>query len=202
MRIVTLLVSLALVGSSQLGRAAEVLSDKVSQAVRARLPTYDPEVRLKAEQARAAAETAAAEREKSPPAVPVAPMPAAKDSDVVQLEPFVVRQRRVKEPPLRLPRVEVAAPAHPEVDTSDPYLSPEERLRRVRKKWGSPADYFLLNWLFGSGVEKSAEARERYAGQLGGLAKEIELASAAGATPEEIKQLREMYLQLYLARPK
>lgn len=181
-------------------------SEKLSEAVRATLPRYDPTLRQAAEAKRAAEASAPAESPvlKTPEerAAPSRAVTLVVEPNVVQLAPFVVRQKRPKEALQKLPRIEVAAPVNASVDTSDPMLSPEERLRRVRKKWGSPVDFFLLNWLFGSGADVGAEARERYAGQLGKLADEIELAAAAGATPEEIKQLREYYLQLYLARPK
>jgi len=180
-------------------------SEKVAEAVRAQLPRYDPAWRQAAEAQKTAAGAAESpilkspEERKPPPPRTVA---LVVEPNVVQLEPFVVREARPKEKPPRLPRFEVGRARQESVDVSDPFLSPDEVRRRLRKKHSTPVDFFLLNWLFGDGPVRGAEARERYAGELGALAEQIELAAATGATPEEIKQLRELYLQLYLQRPK
>lgn len=121
--------------------------------------------------------------------------------NVVQLEPFTVRERRAK-PTVRLPRLTVPEALRPGEDTTDPYLSPAERARRVRKKHLNVATSLLNPGFFGDAIAEQAEARERYAGKLGDLADQLELAAATGATAEEIRQLRELYLALYMARPK
>jgi len=194
------------IGAVVAGRASE----KVTQALRESLPRYDPGQRAAAERERESADKA---KDRSPVLnAPAPPLPAAtvvappgaapaNDSAIVQLEPFTVRGSRLP-PAVKLPRMIVASPAGGP-DTADPFLTPAERARRLTRKHFNVLT-MLLNppFLGGGALAGESEQRLRYAGELNDVADKIELAAAAGATAEDLKALRELYLQLYMARPK
>lgn len=186
-------------------------SDRTAQAVREKLPRYDPSIRA-AEEKRQADEVAkkaaaldlnaptAAER-KSAPAVEVAP-------GVVVLAPVEVRAPR-QVPRVNLPRIEASGPIDSSVDTQDPYLLPGERRARLQKKHLSPLDRALNKFSLGFGLLSSgdaragdAERREQFARGAGKVADAIQLAAAAGEDEAEIQKLRELYLQMLTTRPR
>lgn len=189
--------------------SAAPASEKVAQAIRDSLPRYDPAQRAAADREREAAERTG---DRSPvlkaaaAPLPVAPTTTSStrpvaDSEIVQLAPFTVRGSRPP-PAVKLPRL-VAPPAEGGPDTSDPFLTPAERARRLSRKHLNVLT-LLLNppFLGGGALAGESEERRRYAGELNEVADKIELAAAAGATEAELKALRELYLQLYMARPK
>lgn len=185
--------------------SAGAASERLAEALREKLPRYDPAQHAAAERKAQAAENDSAApspvRVPQPAETPPRREPLVTNPNVVQLEPFTVRERRPK-PTVQLPRLTVPEALRPGEDTTDPYLSPAERARRVRKKHLNAVATLLNPGFFGDAIAEQAEARERYAGKLGDLADQLELAAATGATAEEIRQLRELYLALYMARPK
>lgn len=188
---------------------AAVTGDGMAQALRDSLPRYDPAFHA-AEQRRKAEDSGPADS----PAVLQAPAPTrdgkpaaspglATDPNVVQIAPFNVHGTRPK-PPVKLPRLQTPEALRPGERTNEVFLSAAERGRRLRRKHLGALDYALLNphWLFGDGRAAEAERRERFAMQMHDLAEGIGLAQAAGASDGELRQLRELYLKLYLNRPR
>lgn len=187
-----------------LAGGAMAASERVAQALREKLPRYD-----------ASKFVPPAEREADaslPPAIPRtatrSPAPPAQgelvvEPGVVELQPFAVKEDRVK-PRVRLPRLTTPEALRPGENASDPLLSATERGARLRRKHLGALDSEVLNphRLFGDGRAIEAERRERFASQLNDLARAIELASAVDETPAEAKKLRELYLQLLMSRPK
>lgn len=181
-------------------------SDRVAEILREKLPRYDPaQHAANAEQAGVSAAT-----ERSPILNPDAKPPAdaptrasnlVTDPNVVQLAPFTVRSNRPRST-VKLPRLTVPPSAAEASGSSDPFLSPKERARRLRKKHLNVLTMLLNPGFWGGGIAGESEERTRYAGQLNDVADKIELAAVAGASEQELKQLRELYLKLYLARPK
>ncbi len=185
-----------------------VASERVAEAVRNSLPRYDPTQHAAAEKAKSAATDGTPRSPILNPASaatleePAAPSKAnlVSDPNVVQLEPFTVRGHR---PPaaVKLPRLHVSEAMQPSQDTSDAFLTPAERTRRLKKKHTNTLTQ-VLNVFWVGGMAAAEEERAVYGTELNALADKIDLAAAAGASAEELKQLRELYLQLYLARPK
>lgn len=186
-----------------------VTSERVAEAVRNSLPRYDPTQHAAAEKAKLAATADGTPRSPilnptsaATLAEPAGPSKAnlVSDPNVVQLEPFTVRGHR---PPaaVKLPRLHVSEAMQPSQDTSDAFLTPAERSRRLKKKHANVLTQ-VLNVFWVGGMAAAEEERAVYGTELNALADKIDLAAAAGASAEELKQLRELYLQLYLARPK
>lgn len=183
-------------------------SERIAAALREKLPPYDPAQYVAPEQRVAPAPAAKA----SPRMPATAAQPEARNGPevagmpvepgVVELEPFAVREKRVR-PQVRLPRLTTPKALRPNERVDDPLLTAQERSARLRRKHLGPVDA-LLNppALFGSGRAYEAERREQFAGELQALAGAIELAAAAGETEEELRKLRELYLQLFAQRPR
>ena len=176
--------------------------ERVREAVRQSLPRYDPAQREKAlrEAAHAAPAHPVLVRSQPPGEEPSAPLPAI-DPTVVQLAPFEVRESRPKLP-APLPRLRVPEAHRPGQDTGEPFLSRSELKRRLRKKHLSTLESIVNPGGWGDAAAAAAEARLQSAVELNGLADQIDLAALAGASAEDVKELRELHLQLYFARPK
>lgn len=189
---------LLLVLTSGVAKAGE----RVREAVRQSLPRYDPAQREKAlrEAAQAAPAHPVLVRSQPPSEEPPASLPAT-DPTLVQLAPFEVRESRPKLP-APLPRLRVPEAHRPGQDTDEPFLSRGELKRRLRKKHLSALGSILNPGGWGDAAAAAAEARLRSAVELNGLADQIDLAALAGASAEDVKELRELHLQLYFARPK
>ena len=118
------------------------------------------------------------------------------------------RARRVEEgkpaPLPVLPRAEQFNHVRPE-----PFESKQAQERRLAQNYLSDADRLLLNRVTLPGVGKSQGERARElaridagAEALNRLALIIEVLEASGASPEEVKALREDYARLFATRPK
>lgn len=187
-----------------------VASERVAEVLRAKLPRYDPAIRA-AEEKRQADEAAKkpAEPERNAPAAESPPVPPAETaSGVVVLDPVEVRAQR-QLPRVKLPRIGTSDPVDSSVNAQDPYLLPAERRARLQKKHLSALDRALNRFSFGFNLRTSgdaraadAESRERSARGAGVVADAIQLAAIAGEDEEEIKKLRELYLQMLTSRPK
>lgn len=185
-------------------------SERVVQALRESLPHYDPSIRAAAE-AQKAAESARKPSDVAPEAPPATPKPSALPEvvpGVVVLDPVEVKARR-QIPRVNLPRIVTGDPIDSSVETEDPYLSPAERRARLQKKHLSTLDRALNKFSLGFGLLSSgdaraadAEQRERFTRNAGQVADAIQLAAVAGESEEELKKLRELYLQMLVARPK
>jgi hypothetical protein len=181
-----------------------------AQAVREKLPRYDPSIRA-AEEKRQAEEAAkkAAMPDRDVPVTETKPaLPVEVAPGVVVLAPIEVKAPR-QIPRVNLPRIESSAPIDSSVDTQDPYLLPGERRARLQKKHLSPLDRALNKFSFGFGLLSSgdaragdAERREQFARGAGTVADALQLAAAAGEDEAELKKLRELYLQMLTTRPK
>lgn len=184
-----------------IGVAAEA-GERVREAVRQSLPRYDPAQRETAlrEAAQAAPAHPVLVRSQPPVEEPPAPPPAT-DPTIVQLAPFEVRESRPKLP-APLPRLRVPEAHRPGQDTQEPFLSRSELKRRLRKKHLTALESVLNPGGWGDAAAAAAEARLRYAAEVNELADKIDLAALAGASPADVKELRELYLQLHFARPK
>lgn len=190
---------------------AGVASERVAEALREKLPRYDPAIRA-AEEKRLAQEAARKADEPEPATPPAAesksPAPPETAPGVVVLDPVEVRAQR-QAPRVKLPRIDVSAPINSSVDTEDPYLLPGERRARLQKKHLSALDRALNKFSFGFGLFSSgdaraaaAENREQFARGAAEVADAIQLAAFAGEDEAEIEKLRQLYLQLLMARPK
>jgi len=185
-------------------------SEKVAQALRESLPRYDPAIRAAAE-ARQADEASrkASVVEPEPPETASKPAPTPDVvPGVVVLAPVEVKARR-QIPRVNLPRIEATQAIDSSVETADPYLLPAERRARLQKKHLSTLDRGLNKFSLGVALTTSAdgraadaEQRERFAKGAGDVADALQLAAAAGESEEELKKLRELYLQLLTTRPK
>lgn len=185
-------------------------SERLAEALREKLPRYDPAIRA-AEEKRQAEEAAKkpAEPERNAQTTESPPVPQAETaSGVVVLDPVEVRARR-QLPRVKLPRIDVSDAVDSSVVAQDPYLLPAERRARLQKKHLSPLDRALNRFSFGFNLRTSgdaraadAESRERSARGAGVVADAIQLAALAGEDEAEIKKLRELYLQMLTSRPK
>lgn len=190
---------------------AGVASERVAEALREKLPRYDPAIRADEERrlAQEAGKKAAEPEPATPPAVESkSPAPPETAPGVVVLDPVEVRALR-QVPRVKLPRIDVSAPIDSSVDTEDPYLLPGERRARLQKKHLSALDRALNKFSFGFGLFSSgdaraaaAENREQFARGAAEIADAIQLAALAGEDEAEIEKLRQLYLQLLMARPK
>lgn len=189
---------------------AGVASERVAEALREKLPRYDPAIRAAEEKRQAdEAATKAAEPDRQPPAAePKPPTLPETAPGVVVLDPVEVRAQR-QLPRVKLPRIGVSEPVDSSVDVADPYLNPTERRARLQKKHLSPLDRALNKFSFGYGLLTApdaravdAESRERSARGAAKVADAIQLAAIAGENEEEIKKLRELYLQMLVTRPR
>ncbi|MBA3849022.1 MAG: hypothetical protein C0502_03380 [Opitutus sp.] len=183
-------------------------SERIAQALRDSLPRYDPAAHAAEQRRKAEGETKAGapppvQPREAPRGKSAAPPNLVTDPNVVQLAPFDVRGERPR-PAVKLPRLQTPEALRPGERTNEAFLSAAERGRRLRRKHLGALDYALLNphWLFGDGRAAEAERREVFAAQMNAIADAIGFAQAGGATDEELRQLRELYLQLYLSRPK
>lgn len=184
-------------------------NERIAKVLRDSLPRYDPAIHAAEQQRRAEAAAKVASQKTPTPAPerktakPIPPPRGASDPDVLELAPYQVRGARVRVSD-GLPRLTAPGALRPGENPDAPMLSATERERRLRRKHLGALDYVLLNphWLFGSGRAIEAERREVFAAQMNDLADSIDLAQASGANEEELKQLRELYLQLYHHRPK
>lgn len=184
--------------------AARLSASPMRDALRETLPKYDPVVRQQAlaEAERAPQATEPTSRESPPrPAVKLAASP----DGALQLPEVVVEAPRAKPNPL--PRVHETPP--PNRVVIEPFASPKEREAQLVKRHLTPLDRDGLNRftlpLVGQSREKrakEAEAIAQNARQLNSLADMIEYLERQGASPEEIEQLKKLYFEMYLARPK
>lgn len=182
-----------------------VARETAGEAVRRALPRYDPTVREAALQA--ATDTAGAatgsgeavvKQNRKSVAEPEATGAGAVEPGVVQLEPFVVqawRQRRPQAlPRLRLPSAPSATSA------AGSFASAQERRRLMKKTHLGVVGQILNPWGFGSLVAGEAEAAALTAERLADTADKIDLALLGGATEQEAKELRELYLEMMVKR--
>lgn len=189
---------------------AGATSERIAEALREKLPRYDPAIRA-AEEKRQAFEAMKKAAEPEPDVRPAGSKSAATRDvapGVVVLAPVEVRAQR-QLPRVKLPRIGASDPIDSSVDTEDPYLSPGERRARLQKKHLSALDRALNKFSFGFGLLSSgdaraaaAENREQFARGAAKVADAIQLAAVAGEDEEEIKKLRELYLQMLVSRPK
>lgn len=117
----------------------------------------------------------------------------------------VTTQRiETKQPPSTLPRTLV--PSVIADVTIEPFSTPEAVDEKLIERHLSPLDrFFLSRYTLGrSQRERAREAEAIYssAQQLNEVAQSIEVSSAAGMHPDELKKLKALYYQLYLTRPK
>jgi hypothetical protein len=123
----------------------------------------------------------------------------------IQLPEVVVEAPRGKLKPV--PRVpETPPPNRVEIE---PFASPKERDAQLVRRHLTRLDRDVLNRfalpLVGKSREKrarEAEAITQNARQLNSLADLIEYLEGQGTSAEEIEQLKRLYLEMYLARPK
>jgi hypothetical protein len=117
------------------------------------------------------------------------------------------RQDGTPEPALQLPRILVRPPVK-ELPPEE-FETPAERDARLVKKHLTAFDRLFLNRftlpLFGIRKESRAreqEAVERTAKQLDEVATILELTQQEQGDSEEAKKLRELYREVFMARPK
>lgn len=139
-----------------------------------------------------------------------------------------LKQPASKEAPTELPRMVVEAPRMggagsgqpaplpvlPRVEQfkhveAEPFETDEARERRLSQTYLSDLDRLLLNRVTLPGVGKSQGERAKElaridagAEALNRLALIIEVLEASGASPEEVKALREEYARLFTTRPR
>lgn len=191
---------------------AGAASERAAEALRGKLPRYDPAIRA-AEEKRQADEAAKKTAAPAPQgtineATPVLSTLPETAPGVVVLDPVEVRAQR-QLPRVKLPRIGASDPVDSSVDVEDPYLLPDERRARRQKKHLSALDRALNKFSFGFGLSGSSDARAAAAENRGQFARgtaevadAIQLAAVAGEDEAEIKKLRELYLQMLTHRPK
>jgi hypothetical protein len=181
----------------------------VSEAIRARLPRYDPEARKAPKMP----------DEKSPLSATVTPgnsgvtesaSSRSTDSETAKsplLLPRMVVSPTVKLPdapaPLRLPRIVVHAPP----DTEKPRLfeSEDARNRRLIKKHLSPLDRLVLNRFAAKSNQKrarNAEAIEQSAKILNEVGDLLEFTASTEEQTEKDRDLKDAYFDAFVSRPK
>lgn len=188
------------------GPDVDAASESMREAIRARLPHYDPDLRA-SPAAKAPADGAAAYGAK-PNEVPANPSPQP-TGDPLALPRMTVRARQgaKPEPALQLPRI-VVRPAVKELPPEE-FETKEGRDARLVKKHLTTFDRLFLNRftlpLFGIRKEKrarEAEAVEQTAKQLDEVATILEITQQEQGDSAEAKKLQELYRDVFMARPK
>jgi hypothetical protein len=183
--------------------SASAASSPLHEAIRQALPRYDPEVRAKHLAAIATAGTS----EQNPPQ-PETPN-ADTDKPVVSLPRIIVRptEDQSKTPAVTLPRVVVRPP--PNDVKAEPFLTPAAHDAALVKKHFTSLDRNFLNRftlpLFGRSRESRAREAERIEAtgkQLNAIADLIQREESQSGDPADEEQLKKLYLELYMARPK
>jgi hypothetical protein len=173
-------------------------STPVHKAIREGLPRYDPNIRE--------AHLSALNKATAPAESPTDGQP---DRGVISLPRIVVRPAgdQSQRPAAPLPRVAVK-PSVNKVQL-EPFLTGPARDAQLVKKHFTSFDRNFLNRftlpLFGRSKESRAlehEAIQSAAVQLNTIADLIQREGAEGRDPAEQKKLKELYLDLYIARPK
>lgn len=177
----------------------------VREALRESLPKYDPSVRERALADKAAAETKAGAEAATPARTNESGEQASEEeSGSIRLPEVIVEEHRAQ--PRPLPHMH--RPVPPGKANLEPFVSPAERDRELVKKHFTPLERAMNRLhlpLVGAPLAahaREAEAKLQYANQLDQLAAMIAYMESQGASKEEIAELRALYMDLYLARPR
>ena len=188
------------------GGAAETRAD-LNQEIKASLPRYDPTIRERDLAAKAASTV--------PPDVP-APVPlpgnpaehgvsgtnpgtaGAPREEVLELPKVTVRANSDRPKPI--PRMTAPKPLRDL--RGEPLESGSAKDARLIKKHLSFLDQLLNSHNAQVALAREAEAREQQVNFMNGLADAIELDTAVGRDPAQIKKLRDEYEKLYYSGPK
>jgi hypothetical protein len=192
-----------------IGSDAEAASDAVREAIRAGLPSYDSNLRASssAKTTEPPPNDGAAAYGVKPNDVPASPTPP-RTGETLALPRMTVRARQdgKPEPALQLPRIVVRPPA--KNLPPEEFETPAARDARLVKKHLNAFDRLWLNRftlpLFGVTKEqraREAEAVEQTARQLDDVATILEIAQKENGDDEEAKKLKELYREVFMARP-
>ena len=183
------------------------------EAIRAGLPSYDPKIRashlaLVEAQSKPNADAAKSYGVKEGPTDTAGS--AAQPAEVVTLPRLIVRptgNTEKLEPAVQLPRLMVHPPAN-DVKPEE-FETPAARDARLVKKHLTVFDRMILNRftlpLFGISKEaraRKAEAIEHSATALNEIADLIDVTESEKGETEQDRQLKELYLEVFVARPK
>jgi hypothetical protein len=169
------------------------------------LPVYDPTVRSAAQQAQEGEEASSGSKQSTPSSTARS---REATSDANELPPFLVEAPRDARPgrprpaPLPvLPRAQRFKEVRPE-----PFETQQATEKRLAATYLSDLDRTLLNrFTIGQSLgerAKDLQSIDRAAEALNRLAMIIAVLEASGASPEEVKALREEYARLFHDRPR
>jgi len=188
----------ALALCSTIALSADEARDERIQAIQSSLPHYDPRIREKYLATQAALPASPAEHGVAGPAAAGNGTSGTASADAIELPKMTVHPELTVPKPL--PRLTAPKPLHDL--KGEPLESGSARDARLIKKHISRLVQFLNPHAAVVDLARAAEAREKKANDLNGLADGVELDEALGRDPEQIKKVRDEFEKLYYSGPK